>query len=64
MKTVFCMLHLRCPVGSIARRRASFLCAEPDANQPVTVNGAVNKMDWVDPHSWIYADVKEPDGRS
>jgi hypothetical protein len=36
--------------------------AEFDANQPVTVNGAVNKMDWVNPHSWIYVDVKDADG--
>ena len=36
--------------------------AEFDANKPVTVNGAVNKMDWVNPHSWIYVDVKEADG--
>ena len=36
--------------------------AEFDANKPVTVNGAVNKMDWVNPHSWIYVDVKEANG--
>ena len=36
--------------------------AEFDANKPVTVNGSVNKMDWVNPHSWIYVDVKEADG--
>ena len=37
--------------------------AEFDANQPVTVNGAVSRMDWVNPHSWIYVDVKEADGK-
>jgi hypothetical protein len=36
--------------------------AEFDANKPVTVNGTVNKMDWVNPHSWIYVDVKGADG--
>ena len=36
--------------------------AEFDANQPITVSGAVNKMDWVNPHSWIYVDVKDADG--
>ena len=36
--------------------------AEFDANQPITVTGAVNKMDWVNPHSWIYVDVKGADG--
>src|SRR5262245_44541412 len=37
--------------------------AEFDANNPVTVNGAVNKMTWVNPHSWIYVDVKDADGK-
>ena len=36
--------------------------AEFDASKPVTVSGAVDKMDWVNPHSWIYVDVKETDG--
>jgi Family of unknown function (DUF6152) len=36
--------------------------AEFDANKPVIVNGTVNKMDWVNPHSWIYVDVKGADG--
>jgi hypothetical protein len=37
--------------------------AEFDADSPVTVNGAVNKMTWVNPHSWIYVDVKQADGK-
>ena len=36
--------------------------AEFDANQPVTLKGTVAKMDWVNPHSWIHVDVKNPDG--
>ena len=36
--------------------------AEFDANQPVTVNGAVSRMDWVNPHSWIYLTVKTTSG--
>src|ERR1700730_14584141 len=37
--------------------------AEFDANQPITVSGAINKMDWVNPHSWIYVDVKDAEGK-
>jgi hypothetical protein len=37
--------------------------AEFDADQPITVKGAVTKMDWVNPHSWIYVDVKGDDGK-
>src|SRR5216684_3246681 len=37
--------------------------AEFDAERPVTVKGNVTKMDWVNPHSWIYVDVKEDSGK-
>ena len=36
--------------------------AEYDADKPVTLTGAVTKMAWINPHSWIYVDVKKPDG--
>ena len=36
--------------------------AEFDANQPITLRGTVTKMEWVNPHSWLYVDVKGPDG--
>lgn len=37
--------------------------AEFDVTKPVKVHGTVTKMEWVNPHSWIYVDVKEPDGK-
>ena len=36
--------------------------AEFDANKPVKFKGTVKKMLWVNPHAWIYVDVKKPDG--
>jgi len=36
--------------------------AEFDANKPVKLRGVVTKMDWINPHSWIHIDVKNPDG--
>ena len=36
--------------------------AEYDAEKPVTLTGTLSKMEWVNPHSWIYMDVKQPDG--
>lgn len=38
--------------------------AEFDANKPVKFRGTVTKMLWVNPHAWIYVDVKKPDGTS
>jgi hypothetical protein len=37
--------------------------AEFDVNQPVKVRGVTAKMDWSNPHAWLYVDVKEPDGK-
>src|SRR5260370_40750498 len=37
--------------------------AEFDADRPITVKGNVTKMDWVNPHSWIYVDVKDESGK-
>ena len=36
--------------------------AEFDANKPVTLKGAVTKLDWLNPHIWIYLDVKDNAG--
>src|SRR5271167_2048494 len=32
--------------------------AEFDLNKPVTVKGVVTKIDWMNPHAWIYVDAK------
>jgi hypothetical protein len=37
--------------------------AEFDVNQPVKVRGTVARMEWVNPHAWLYVDVKGPDGQ-
>lgn len=36
--------------------------AEFDAEQPIQVKGQVTKFELVNPHSWLYLDVKQPDG--
>lgn len=36
--------------------------AEFDASKPVKLEGTVTKMEWINPHSWIHIDVKNPDG--
>ena len=36
--------------------------AEFDQNKPVLLEGALTKADWMNPHAWIYIDVKGADG--
>lgn len=36
--------------------------AEFDANKPVKLAGAVTKLEWTNPHIWVYLDVKDESG--
>jgi hypothetical protein len=36
--------------------------AEFDANKPVSLKGAVTKLEWANPHIWVYLDVKDEKG--
>jgi len=36
--------------------------AEFDSGRPITLNGTVTMMEWINPHAWIHIDVKKPDG--
>ena len=36
--------------------------AEFDAAKPVRLQGTVTEMEWTNPHSWLYLDVKKEDG--
>ena len=38
--------------------------SEFDQDKPVTLRGTLTKMEWVNPHGWIYVDVKGADGRT
>ena len=38
--------------------------AEFDNNKPVTLKGTVTKIDWMNPHIWVYLDVKDDAGKS
>jgi len=37
--------------------------AEFDQDKPVKLEGSVTKADWMNPHAWIYLDVKAEDGK-
>lgn len=38
--------------------------AEFDADKPVEIRGTVTKVDWLNPHIWIYVEAKEPNGKA
>jgi hypothetical protein len=36
--------------------------AEYDSKKPITVTGFVTKLDWLNPHAYVYVDVKDDSG--
>jgi hypothetical protein len=38
--------------------------AEFDGNAPVTLEGAVTKVEWINPHAWIHMETKSKSGQT
>jgi hypothetical protein len=37
--------------------------AEYDSNHQITLVGTITKVEWTNPHTWFYVDVKDPQGQ-
>ena len=61
-KLAFLMAGLVLAAVAPALAHHSF-SAEFDNKQPVTLNGVVTKIEWMNPHAWFYFDVKDESGK-
>lgn len=50
-------------IGSVPSMAHHAFAAEFDVDQPVKVHGTITKVEWVNPHAWLYVDVKGADGK-
>ena len=48
-------------MGAAAHAHHNFR-AEFDINAPFTVTGTVTRVEWTNPHTWFYLDVKDDNG--
>jgi hypothetical protein len=47
---------------AVAAHAHHSFAAEFDADKPITLKGTLTKIEIINPHGWIYVDVKNPDG--
>ncbi|HTA44269.1 MAG TPA: DUF6152 family protein [Bryobacteraceae bacterium] len=61
-KLVVCMAGLLVAAAVPLLAHHSF-AAEYDANAKLTLKGTVTKVDWMNPHIWVYVDAKDEAGK-
>ena len=49
--------------AAVSLRAHHAFAAEFDSSKPISLKGKFTKMDWINPHSWMWFDVTYPDGK-
>ncbi len=49
-------------LAAVPGRAHHSTAAEFDETKPLTLKGAITRMEWRNPHAWLFIDATEPDG--
>jgi len=63
MKARLCVFAMGLMAAAVPMLAHHSFSAEFDSSKPITLKGNVTKIDWLNPHIWIYLDVKDDAGK-
>jgi uncharacterized protein DUF6152 len=63
MKRLFFGTIAAALVAGVSLSAHHSFAAEFDINKPITISGTVTKVEWVNPHVYVYLDVKDASGK-
>ncbi len=63
MKAKICIFAMGLLAAAVPMLAHHSFSAEFDSSKPVTLKGSVTKVDWLNPHIWIYLNVKDDAGK-
>lgn len=63
MKRILTSLAIAAAAAGLPAAAHHSFTAEYDASNQITVTGTITKVEWTNPHTWFFVDVKDAQGK-